>query len=157
MAAPRKPVQVELPASTADEIKKVARRLHRSVTFISLRALKAAPIAEIVPSTGERRSLAPHTDEDDSADTLTKNKRAAGDRCLQDALAAALVATPARFHSWIAREEDAGQAENADDPDQGLKEGRDPATSVERRPSSPRAHTTDGSTADARDSCVVGN
>ena len=60
------------------------------------------------------------TDEDDPADTASKIKAAAGSRSVDDALAAAWMATRDRFRAWVEREESAAQAERADDLDSAL-------------------------------------
>jgi hypothetical protein len=128
---PRKPLQVQVPGMVADEITDAARRLHRSIAFIARRALAAAPNADPVPS-GEPTALVLTTDEDDPADTLSKIKASASGRSLDDALGAAWLATRAKFHAWIAREEDAGQAEKADDLDTALRDARDPSSDAVR-------------------------
>ena len=115
----------------ADELTDAARRLHRSIAFIARRALAAAPNAEPVPS-GEKIALVLATDEDDPADTLSKIKSSASGRSVDDALGAAWLATRAKFHAWIAREEDAGQAEKADDLDTALRDAKDPNMDIAR-------------------------
>ncbi len=115
----------------ADELTDAARRLHRSVAFIARRALAAAPNADPVPS-GEKVPLTLATDEDDPPDTIAKIKASASGRSLEDALGAAWLATRAKFHAWIAREEDAGQAEKADDLDAALRDAKDPNIDAER-------------------------
>ena len=128
---PRKPLTVSLPQTVADELADAARRTQRSVAFIVRRALGAAPNAPDRSVDGERVPLALTTDEDDPADTLTKIKAAAKERALEDAIAAAWLETRARFHAWIAREEAAAQAENADDLDTALGQAQDPKATVE--------------------------
>src|SRR4051794_20839633 len=91
----RKPLIVQGPAAVADELSDAARRTQRSVAFIVRRALGAAGAAHLAPA-GDRVPLTISTDEDDPADTLSKIKAAAGDRSLDDAVAAAWTATRAR-------------------------------------------------------------
>lgn len=128
---PRKPLHVHVPQMVADELTDAAHRLHRSIAFIVRRALAAAPNAELVPS-GDRVQLVVATDEDDPADTIAKIKAAAAGRSLDDAVGAAWLATRAKFHAWIAREEDAGQAEKADDLDAALRDAKDPNVDAAR-------------------------
>jgi hypothetical protein len=128
----KKPVTVQLPTAVRDEIADAARRTHRSVAFIVRRALAAIPKgASAVGAAGPRAPLELTTDDDDPADTVSKIKAAAG-ASLDDAIAAAWIATRARFQAWIAREEAAGQAERADDLDAGLRDAAAAATPVAR-------------------------
>jgi hypothetical protein len=128
----RKPLTVQVAVLVADEIGDAARRTRRSVAFIVRRALGAAPNAQVVPE-GERVALQLTTDEDDPADTLSKIKaHGQRDLSLDDAVAAAWLATRARFQAWIAREEDAARAEDAHDLDTELKDAGAPSTTVAR-------------------------
>jgi hypothetical protein len=128
----RKPLTVQVPRSVADEIVDAAQRTHRSVAFIVRRALSAGLHAAETAEPGESAALVLTTDDDDPADTAAKIKAAAGERSLDEAIAAAWTATRARFHAWIAREEAAREAELADDLDLGLRDAAAPGTSAER-------------------------
>jgi hypothetical protein len=112
-----------LPRAISDEIADAARRTHRSVTFIVARALAAAKEVAPVPLDGELTALALSSDEDDAPSALKAVKTADPQR-----LAAAWLATRARFAAWIAREETAQAAERADDLDAGLRDASDRAT-----------------------------
>lgn len=128
---PRKPLTVSVPPEVAGEIAEAARRTHRSIAFIVRRALAACKDAPAAPA-GERAPLQLTTDDDDPPDTAARIKAAAGARPLDDAIAAAWIATRARFQAWIAREEAAAQAERADELDDSLRDARDPSTPVDK-------------------------
>jgi hypothetical protein len=124
----RKPLVVELPRPIATEIADVVARTQRSPAFVALRALGAAPAAPAAPPAGDRAALALTTDDDDPPNTAAKLKAAAAGRPLDEALAAAWVATRARFQRWAEREVALRGAERADDLDAGLAAAADPAT-----------------------------
>jgi hypothetical protein len=128
----KKPLQVTLPTGIAAEIADAARRTQRSTAFIVRRALAAAPKNPDALPTGATTSLALTLDEDDPPNTLAKIKSAAAPQSLDGAIAAAWLATRARFHAFIAREESAASAERADDLDAGLRDARDPKTPLSR-------------------------
>lgn len=132
MPPAKKPLLVTLPAPVAAEIADAARRTQRSTAFIVRRALAAAPKNPGAPPSGETTSLALVLDEDDPPDTLAKIKSAAAPHPLDGAIAAAWLATRARFQAWIAREESAASAERADDLDAGLRDAQNPTTSLAR-------------------------
>lgn len=132
MPPAKKALTVSMPRTVAHEVADVAARTQRSVAFIARRALSAAPPDAPLPAMTELESLALTTDEDDPPDTVSKLKAAATSRCLDEALAAAWVATRDRFKKWLEREESAQQAERADDLDAGLRAAADPATAVDR-------------------------
>jgi hypothetical protein len=116
-----------LPRAISDEIADAARRTHRSVSFIVARALAAAKDVAPRPLDGELAPLGLTSDEDDPPNALKAAKSADPQR-----LAAAWLATRARFAAWIAREEAAQAAERADDLDAGLRDASDVATAPAR-------------------------
>jgi hypothetical protein len=100
------------------------------VAFLLARALAAVKTLPPAPG-GERVDLAVTSDEDDPAGLWNKIK-ASGGAHLDNAVAAAWLATRTRFHAWAAREEAAQAAEQADDLDGALAEAADPATPAAR-------------------------
>ncbi len=118
-----KAATLELPAAIAAEIADAAHKTHRSTVFIVARARAAGKGAPAVPLDGPLAPLALTSDDDDppSAVAAAKKARAAD-------VAAAWTATRARFAAWIAREQEAQQAERADDLDAGLRDAESPAT-----------------------------
>lgn len=130
MPPPRKPLAVQVPPWVADEISDAARRTQRSVAFIARKALAAGHGAPAADSP-EQVELVLSVDDDDPADIAAKIKHMAGDKPLGEALAGAWAASRARFHAWIAREEDARSLERADDLDTGLATAAAPGTSAE--------------------------
>lgn len=122
-----KPPTVELPRAIADEITDAARKTHRSTVFIVARALAAAKDPPSVTLDGPSASLTLASDDDDAPKSIAAVKSAGA-----AAIAAAWTATRARFAAWIAREEEAQQAERADDLDAGLRDAAAPSTSAAR-------------------------
>lgn len=118
---------VTLPQSIADEIRDAAARTHRSVSFIVARALAAGqgapPVAPGPTIDGATSELELVSDEDNPPSAQQRAKKASPAE-----VAAAWTATRARFAAWIAREEEAQQAERADDLDAGLRDAADAAT-----------------------------
>jgi hypothetical protein len=112
-----KPLVVELPESIAAEIADAAHKTHRSTVFIVARALAAGKDAPQVALDGPRTPLTLTSDDDDPPRALASVKQADA-----AAIAAAWTATRARFAAWIAREEEAQEAERADDLDAGLRD-----------------------------------
>jgi hypothetical protein len=112
-----------LPRAVSDEIADAAQRTHRSVTFIVARALAAAKGVAPRPVDGELAPLALGSDEEDPASAVRAARNVDAPQ-----LAAAWLATRARFLEWIAREEAAREAERADDLDAGLRDASDGKT-----------------------------
>ncbi len=122
--AAKKPIQLKLPADVAREVADAASKTRRSVAFIVQRALAGAgPVA--AGADGDT-VLALTTDDDDPADLGARIKKLAGTRPLDGAVAAAWVATRARFAAFVAREVAAQSQENADDLDAALAVLADP-------------------------------
>jgi hypothetical protein len=118
---------IELPRPIADEIADAARKTGRSTVFIVARALAAGKGAPAVTLDGATTMLMLTTDEDDPPKAL-----AAASKATASELAAAWTATRARFAAWVAREQEAQQAERADDLDAGLRDAADPQTPAAR-------------------------
>jgi leucine rich repeat (LRR) protein len=121
-----KPLLVELPEAIAVEIADAAKKTHRSTVFIVARALAAGKDAPAVALDGRRAPLSLASDDDDPPRALAAVKQASA-----AAIAAAWTATRARFAAWIAREQEAQEAERADDLDAGLRD----AAAVDAAPS----------------------
>ena len=134
MAAPKKPLTVQVPSSVRDEIEQVARKTERSVAFIVKRALSAAPPDVVaIDDASAKVALAITTGEDDSADLLTKIKAAAkAPATLDDRIAGAWAQTRTKFSAWMEKTAVVDAGEKADDLDQGLRESADPKTSPAR-------------------------
>src|SRR5262245_56055414 len=129
MAAPRKPLTLQLPGPQPDEILDVARRTRRSVAHVVRRLLAAAgagAAAAPPPPAGPRAPLPLTTDEDDPPDLKKRLEAAAAGRPLDDAVASAWAAGRERFVAWAAREEAAAVAERADDLDRDLADAARP-------------------------------
>ena len=127
----KRSLKIKLPFEIAQELAKVAEATQRSTGFIALRALSAAPKA---PAAAAALSVAFELtlDEDDAANTLTKITAASGDRSVDEALAAAWVATRDRFSKFLSKETSARQAEQADELDESLREAEAPGTTAAR-------------------------
>jgi Leucine rich repeat variant len=127
VSAKAKPLTVELPRAVAAEIADAAQKTHRSTTFIVARALAAGRGATHFPLDGELTKLTLTSDEDDPPSAVAAVKKATSDD-----VAAAWIATRARFAAWIAREEAAQANERADDLDAGLRDAADAAATPAR-------------------------
>jgi len=108
----------------------VARRAQRSVAFVVHRTLLTGKAA--APVTGPTAPLALTTDEDDPPSLSAKLHLAAAGRALDQALVASWPLAREKFQAWLARLEEASQAERADDLDRALAEAADRATAPAR-------------------------
>ncbi len=138
---PAAPPSVELSAAACSEIADVARRTGRSVAFIARRALAAGdgdgknPASTSVDKAQDkltRVKLVLTTGEDDPAGLHAKIRAAAGQVPLGEALERAWARSRAKFFAWVAREEAAGAAEQADELDAGLRDAQSPSTGAAR-------------------------
>ena len=127
---PRKPPTLQLTKSLADEIADVARRAQRSVAFVVHRTLLTGK--EAAPVSGPTVPLALATDDEDPPSLLAKLHLAAAGRAVEEALVASWPLARDKFHAWLARLEQAAEAERADDLDAALLEAAAPATAPAR-------------------------
>lgn len=127
----KRDLKIKLPPHVANELEQVAAATQRSTAFIALRALLAGGKAPLTPAT-KVQTFTLQLDEDDAANTLTKLTQAAGERGVDEALAAAWTATRDRFAKFLDKETSARQAEVADELDQSLAQAEAPDTSTQR-------------------------
>lgn len=127
----KRSLNIKLPFEIAQEITQVAQSTQRSTGFIALRALSAAPKA---PAAAVSKAVAFELtlDEDDAANTLTKITATSGDCSVDEALAAAWLATRDRFSKFLSKETSAQQAEQADELDESLWQAAAPQTTAAR-------------------------
>lgn len=127
----KRSLKIKLPVEIAQEIARVAEATQRSTAFIALRALAAAPKATV--GDGAKTAAFELTlDEDDAANTLTKIASTSGERSVDEALAAAWLATRDRFSKFLAVEASARESEQADELDGSLREAEALATKASR-------------------------
>jgi hypothetical protein len=127
----KRSLKIKLPSETAQELAKVAEATQRSTGFIALRALSAAPKAPAV-TVAKAVAFELTLDEDDAANTFAKITATSGDRSVDEALAAAWVATRDRFSKFLSKETTAREAEQADELDDSLREAAAPSTTAAR-------------------------
>lgn len=109
----------------------MARRAQRSVAFVVHRALLVGKGSAGVEG-GPTAPLLLATDDEDPPGLLGKLETASGGRPLEQAVAAAWPVAREKFQAWLARLEEAAQAERADDLDSALAEAANSATGAQR-------------------------